>query len=125
MARAKRKRNKTVAEEMLEGLQAFARDLKKLPADEVKTKYRHRTVEVDFRRRTYDGEDVKQLRNSMGCSQKIFADFMGVSLGALRNWEQGIRPVSGIAARMFDEMRINPGYWKIRLHQSLKQRKAG
>jgi DNA-binding transcriptional regulator YiaG len=68
---------------------------------------------------------VKRLRTSMDCSQQTFADFLGVSVGTLRNWEQGIRPVSGIAANVFDEMRINPGYWKIRLRLSLKPRKAG
>jgi DNA-binding transcriptional regulator YiaG len=55
----------------------------------------------------------------------IFADFIGVSVGTLRNWEQGIRPVSGVAARMFDEMRINPAYWAIRLSQSLEESKVG
>jgi len=110
---------------MLEGLQAFARDLKELTAEQVKGKYRHRTVQVDFRPRVYGAADVKRLRASMDCSQKIFADFLGVSVGTLRNWEQGIRPVSGIAARVFDEMRINPGYWRIRLRQSLKQRRTG
>lgn len=110
---------------MLEALQAFAGDLRDSPAEDVKAKYRHRTVTVDFRPRAYDAQSVKQLRLSLGCSQKIFADFIGVSTGTLRNWEQGIRPTSGVAARLFDEMRINPGYWKIRLRQSLKERKAG
>lgn len=116
---------KTVAEEMLAALQAFAGDLKDLPGEEVKAKYRQHTVKVDFRPCAYDGQAVKRLRLSLGCSQKIFADFLGVSPGTLRNWEQGIRPVSGLAARLFDEMRINPAYWKIRLRQSLKERRAG
>jgi putative transcriptional regulator len=110
---------------MLAGVQAFAHDLKELPAEEVKAKYRQRTVEVDFRPRVFGAEDVQQLRSSMDCSQKIFADFIGVSLGTLRNWEQGIRPVRGVAARLLDEMRIRPEYWKIRLRQSLKERMAG
>lgn len=114
-----------VAREMLEGLQSFAQDLQGLPPNEVRTKYDHRTVQVDFQAREYEAEDVKQLRSAMKCSQKVFSDFIGVSLGTLRNWEQGVRPVSGIAARMFDEMRINPGYWKIRLGQSLNARKTG
>jgi DNA-binding transcriptional regulator YiaG len=110
---------------MLAGLETFARELKELPAEQVKAKYRHRSVEVDFVPRACGAKDVRQLRISMQCSQKIFADFVGVSLGTLRNWEQGLRPVSRVAARLFDEMRIRPGYWKIRLRQSLKERKAG
>jgi DNA-binding transcriptional regulator YiaG len=109
---------------MLQGLQQFGRDLRELSVGETKAKYRHRTVQVDFHPREYDADAVKQLRHTMQCSQKIFADFIGVSAGTLRNWEQGARPVSGMASRMFDEMRINPGYWKIRLTQSLKSRKA-
>lgn len=119
------RRSNLVAQEMLNGLQAFARDLKDLPGDDVKAKYRHRTVKVDLQPRDYEAQDVKQLRSAMQCSQKVFSEFIGVSLGTLRNWEQGARPVSGVAARMFDEMRINPAYWKIRLQQSLKERKAG
>ena len=125
MTKASKERPKTVADEMLASLQAFARDLKELPAEEVKAKYRQRTVQVDLRPRVFSAADVKQLRASMDCSQRIFADFIGVSLGTLRNWEQGIRPISGVAARLLDEMRIRPGYWKIRLRQSLKERKAG
>lgn len=125
MTRAGKGRRETVADEMLAGLQAFARDLKEMPVGEVQAKYRQRTVEVDFRPRVFGARDIKQLRASMDCSQRIFADFIGVSLGTLRNWEQGIRPVSGVAARLLDEMRIRPGYWKIRLRQALKERLAG
>ncbi|MCY2996294.1 MAG: hypothetical protein NTY19_51870 [Planctomycetota bacterium] len=125
MTKARKGRSITVADEMLAGLQTFAHDLKALSAEEVKVKYRQRTVEVDFRPRVFGAEHVKQLRNSMDCSQKIFADFIGVSLGTLRNWEQGVRPVRGVAARLLGEMRIRPGYWRIRLRQSLKERKAG
>ena len=125
MTKARQGRGITIADEMLAGLQAFAQDLKELPAEDVKAKYRQRNVEVDFRPRVFGADDVKRLRSSMDCSQKIFADFIGVSLGTLRNWEQGIRPVRGVAARLLDEMRIRPGYWRIRLRQSLKERKAG
>lgn len=114
-----------VAQEMLDGLQAFARDLEDLPANDVTAKYRHRTVKVDLQPREYEAQDVKQLRSAMRCNQKVFSDLIGVSFGTLRNWEQGARPVSGVATRMFDEMRINPAYWKIRLQQLLKERRAG
>ena len=125
MEKKSRGGSRTVADEMLAGLQAFAHDLQELPPEQVKAKYRQRTAEADFRPRAFRADDVKRLRLSMNCSQKIFADFIGVSVGTLRNWEQGIRPISRVAARLFDEMRIRPGYWKIRLRQSLKERKAG
>ena len=122
---AKKKPDSAIAKEMLRGLRQFTRDLRQLSPDDAKAKYNHRTVTVDVRPRAYDAEDVVKLRRSMGCSQQVFADFIGVSVSTLRNWEQDIRPVSGVAARMFDEMRINPNYWKIRLAQSVEMRDVG
>ena len=44
-------------------------------------------------------EDVLQVRQAFNLSQNTFARFMGVSVGTLRNWEQGRRHPTG-AARM-------------------------
>ena len=122
---AKGESGDALAKEMLQGLRQFRRDLRQLPTNELQAKYNHRTVSIKAHPREYNAEAVVQVRCAMGCSQKLFADFIGVSVGTLRNWEQGIRPVSGIAARMFNEMQINPSYWKIRLAQSLEVRDVG
>ena len=42
-------------------------------------------------------EDVQQVRQTFNLSQDMFAKFMGVSVGTLRNWEQGRRHPSGAA----------------------------
>ena len=42
-------------------------------------------------------EDVQQVRQAFHLSQNTFAKFMGVSVGTLRNWEQGRRRPSGAA----------------------------
>ena len=42
-------------------------------------------------------EDVQQVRQTFNLSQDTFAKFMGVSVGTLRNWEQGRRHPSGAA----------------------------
>ena len=42
-------------------------------------------------------EDVQQVRQAFNLSQDTFAKFMGVSVGTLRNWEQGRRHPSGAA----------------------------
>ncbi len=39
----------------------------------------------------FDDEDVKKLRERMKLSQPRFAAMLGISLGTLRNWEQGRR----------------------------------
>jgi len=67
MTKASKGRRKALADEMLAGLQAFARDLQELPAEEIKAKCRQRTVEVDFRPRTFGAADIKQVRASMDC----------------------------------------------------------
>ena len=42
-------------------------------------------------------EDVQQVRQTFNLSQDTFAKCMGVSVGTLRNWEQGRRHPSGAA----------------------------
>jgi len=42
-------------------------------------------------------EDVQQVRQTFHLSQSTFAKFMGVSVGTLRNWEQGRRRPTGAA----------------------------
>ena len=42
-------------------------------------------------------EDVQFVRQSFHVSQDVFARFMGVSVGTLRNWEQGRRRPTGAA----------------------------
>ena len=41
--------------------------------------------------------DVAHIRSRTGLSQEAFAAFMGVSIGTLRNWEQGRRELHGPA----------------------------
>ena len=42
-------------------------------------------------------EDVQRVRQTFNLSQDTFAKFMGVSVGTLRNWEQGRRHPTGAA----------------------------
>ena len=42
-------------------------------------------------------EDVQYVRQAFNLSQSAFAKFMGVSVGTLRNWEQGRRHPTGAA----------------------------
>jgi putative transcriptional regulator len=41
--------------------------------------------------------DVRSLRESYGLSQPKFATLLGISVGTLRNWEQGRRRPEGSA----------------------------
>jgi len=46
---------------------------------------------------SFDGPDVRGLREKHGLSQPKFAALMGISVGTLRNWEQGRRQPEGSA----------------------------
>ena len=45
----------------------------------------------------YDAADVQVIRKKLGFTQQEFASHFGVSLGTLRNWEQGARIPEGPA----------------------------
>lgn len=50
------------------------------------------------RRFTFEEPDVRDLREKHGLSQPKFAAMMGISVGTLRNWEQGRRKPEGRAS---------------------------
>jgi putative transcriptional regulator len=65
---------------------------------------------------------VSDVRGVLGVSQSIFARFLGVSVNAVRTWEQGTKTPQGGAQRFMDEMRRDPDYWRARLQESVKIR---
>ena len=44
-----------------------------------------------------DKEDIQEVRQGFNASQSEFAQFMGVSINTLQNWEQGRRHPTGPA----------------------------
>jgi putative transcriptional regulator len=56
----------------------------------------------------FDGEDVKQLRERMQLSQPRFAAMLGISVGTLRNWEQGRRKPEGSARALLRVAAVHP-----------------
>ena len=75
-----------------------------------------RTVDLDLKPRAYTGDDVKRMRELLDISQALFARFLGVSVKTVRAWEQGVRPLSGMASRFLDEIATSPDHWKNRIH---------
>jgi putative transcriptional regulator len=45
----------------------------------------------------YPDPKIRELRTKYGLSQPVFATLMGISVGTLRNWEQGRRRPEGPA----------------------------
>lgn len=53
--------------------------------------------------------EIKQIRKSRSLTQKELADLLGCSIRSIQNWEQGERPVSGIAASAIKRMKLPVG----------------
>lgn len=56
----------------------------------------------------YDELDVKSIREQFGLSQAKFAAMLGISIGTLRNWEQGRRKPQGPARVLLRVARKHP-----------------
>ena len=52
--------------------------------------------------------DVKAIRKKTGMSQQKFCTTFGISLGALRHWEQGLRNPRGTARVLLKVVEHNP-----------------
>ena len=48
----------------------------------------------------YDGSQIKQIRASVGMTQALFADYMGVSAKTVEAWEKGTNRPTGTACRL-------------------------
>ena len=57
---------------------------------------------------TFKSADIKGIRDSLGKSQTEFALMIGVSVGTLRNWEQGRRVPDGPAQALLRVAAQNP-----------------
>jgi putative transcriptional regulator len=55
-----------------------------------------------------DSRMVKKPRAASGLSQPKFAALLGVYVGTLRNWEQGIREPSGPAKALLTAIKNDP-----------------
>ncbi|MDO5408150.1 MAG: helix-turn-helix domain-containing protein [Eubacteriales bacterium] len=56
----------------------------------------------------YGADEVQNIRKGTGMSQKLFADYMGVSVKTVEAWEAGTNQPSGTASRILNMMEMNP-----------------
>ncbi|WP_329887570.1 helix-turn-helix domain-containing protein [Pseudoramibacter faecis] len=77
-----------------------------------KTSLKRNTVTVVPVKR-YSAEEVKNIRKDTGMSQRVFAEYMGVSNKTVEAWEAGKNHPSGAASRILSMMEIN--------HQLIKE----
>lgn len=53
-------------------------------------------------------ERIKTLRTQLGLSQSKFAAALGLSLAAIRHWEQGIRSPDGATSKLLRILEAHP-----------------
>lgn len=110
-----------IERDLIEGLEGFVADLRS--GKQIEKMYTCRHVVLQLRPQPYTPARVKKTRRLLNASQALFAQFLGVSVEAVRAWEQGKTP-SAIARRFMDEIRRNPTYWSARLREAVKVRKT-
>ena len=107
-----------VEKDLVDGLGGFLRDLQN--DEDIRGKYTCHRMTLDLKPVPYSAEDVKATRSLLQVSQKLFAQFIGVSVSMVSAWEQGARKPQDIACRFLDEIQRNPDYYRQRLAESMK-----
>jgi DNA-binding transcriptional regulator YiaG len=102
--------------QIIGGLRSFADSLGK---HAIEKKFTVRKYQLRLDPSSYDEKRVKETRSFLGVSQVLFARLLGVSVQAVRSWEQGENTPSKLAARFMDEIRHNPDYWRRRIEESI------
>lgn len=116
MKRQERKSGrKSVGSTITDRLRGFAEAVES--GDDITTRFTCRTIKLNLEPQPYSAELVKETRRKLGASQQIFAQFLGVSASAVRDWEQGLKPPHGAACRLMDEIRHDPKYWLERMKE--------
>lgn len=99
---------------LAEGLEELASAAKE-GVEQIPEKFTCHKFTLDLKPTTYGKTEVRATRKLLGASQAVFAQFLGVTVKTVRAWEQGINIPSDGAARMMDEIRHNPTYFKKRM----------
>lgn len=113
-----KKTEKTVGRELAERLERFAKKLETADSvDDLSTFLTVRKVKLSLSPAIFSGEQVKAIRESLQVSQAVFADFIGVSVGAVRDWEQGINEPIGPVCRIMEEITNDLEGWSRRIRE--------
>ena len=59
----------------------------------------------------YRAKHVRELRESLGVSQAVFASLLGVSTILVKSWECGTREPGLMARRLMDTIKADPSRW--------------
>ena len=106
---------KSKGRKIVDRLRNFAETLER--GDRITERFTCRTIRLNLEPQSYSPSLVKKTRRMLGASQAIFAQFLGVSIKTVHDWEQGRKPPRDVACRLMDEIRRDPVYWLNRLKE--------
>lgn len=66
----------------------------------------------------FSAMDVKEIRESTGCTQEAFAQMIGASTATIRSWEQGQRHPTGTARVLLGMFKADPAAAQDLLHKA-------
>ena len=58
----------------------------------------------------FEAAEIKQIRNTLGMTQVLFAGFMGVSKKTVEAWESGRNRPDGPARRILEMLKVDPDF---------------
>lgn len=105
---AKKIKRPRVADEIMSGMRELEQmlDQGKSPAEV----FTVRTIEIPAPH-PYRAAQIRKLRNSLGVSQTVFAQLLGVSSILVKSWERGVREPNLMARRLLDTIKADPSRW--------------
>jgi putative transcriptional regulator len=104
----RKSRKPRVADEIMGGMRELERMM-----DEGKTPEEVFTVKTVYvpDPKLYGAKEIRELRQSLGVSQTVFAHLLGVSIILVKSWERGVREPSLMARRLLDTIKADPSHW--------------
>ena len=97
-----------IADEIMAGMREIERML-----DQGKTPeqmFTVKTIEIPDPN-SYRAKQIRDLRETLGVSQAVFAHLLGVSVILIKSWERGAREPSLMARRLLDTIKADPSRW--------------
>src|SRR5215208_6558305 len=114
MKSRKIKKETTFGSEVIHGLKDFFRSTRRGELVTI------RTVKLDLEPGEYSSQQIKTLRQRLGVSQALFAQFLAVSVDLVQAWEQGKSVPSAMARRLLDDISADPHAW-LQRHAKISQ----
>jgi DNA-binding transcriptional regulator YiaG len=105
----------TVEEKLIQGLESFADSVEN--DEDIGERFTCHKIVLDLQPSPYNPELVKATRKALRVSQRLFAQFLGVSTKCVQSWEQGETTPQSMACRFMDEIRHDPERWRNRFKE--------